>query len=174
MSTIQFHMALFFAPLILGNIIHMVVVKKDYLTFLKIPISIAHFGQNKTLRGFILLPVLCGLIAYLFSLTMGPMTTSILRDMGIGAGLGLVYMLSELPNSFVKRKLGIGNGEHSEQFKWFQLFVDKMDSILGVLLFYYFMVSVSWETLVIIFLCALGLHLLLSYLLVLLKIKKSI
>lgn len=152
----------------------MIVVKKNYLGFLKIPISTPLFGQNKTIRGFIILPVLCGLTAYLVSLFLGPLTSSMLRDISIGAGLGLIYMLSELPNSYVKRRLGIAQGQQSKRYRIVQLLADKMDSILGVLIFYYFMVPITWFSIAVIFLIALGLHLLLSYLLVLLKIKRSI
>ena len=83
-------------------------------------------------------------------------------------------MVFELPNSYVKRKLGIAQGEYSKSHKVLQLLIDKVDSLLGVFVFYYFATSVPFITILVLFLAAFLIHISLSYLLVVLKIKKSI
>ena len=121
----------------------MLFVKKDWLAFLSIPISTKIFGQNKTIRGFIVLPVFGGFWAFVFSFALGPFVDSYAVDASIGVGLGVVYLLSELPNSFIKRRLGIANGQRSEKHKWLQMLADKMDSLIGMILFYYFVTPIG-------------------------------
>jgi hypothetical protein len=174
MGGIKTHISLLFLPLIIGNIIHMIVVKKDYLKDLSIPISLKLFGANKTLRGFIVLPVLSGSLAYLNALVFDSSHITDSYALFLGVGLGIAYMVFELPNSYVKRKLGIAQGEYSKSHKVLQLLIDKVDSLLGVFVFYYFATSVPFITILVLFLAAFLIHISLSYLLVVLKIKKSI
>jgi hypothetical protein len=88
--------------------------------------------------------------------------------------LGFVYMLSELPNSFIKRRLGIPTGASSENYEILQLFADKTDSLIGASVFYFFLMKIqAWET-VLLFTISLILHFSISYLLVLMNLKKSI
>ncbi len=151
----------------------MIVVKKGWLSILSIPISEKAFGKNKTVRGFILLPVINGIIVVLFSYLIGPFVNSFLNDFYIGIGLGIIYLISELPNSFIKRRLGIRNGEHSKKYRLFQVFMDKSDSLIGMLIFYYFVTPVDLRTTFYLFFIALSISLITSFLLHTLKIKKS-
>jgi hypothetical protein len=49
-----------------------------------------------------------------------------------GAIWGLAYVLAELPNSYIKRRLNIGAGENANGLKGaFFLIVDQADSVLG-------------------------------------------
>src|SRR5665647_2312658 len=95
-----------FLPLVISNILHMVVVKKNLLAFLKIPINKVMFGQNKTWRGMIFVPLMNAFIHYFLN---GQEPKLLLY----GAIYGLAYTLSELPNSWVKRRLNIRSGERS-------------------------------------------------------------
>jgi len=129
------HFIDFALPLIVGNILHMWMVKGDYLAFLNRPLSIRLFGENKGSRAFIVLPLFTAI-------------TSICLDSNnwaeagvLGFGLGLVYLLSELPNSFLKRALGIPAGERSIDYPLLQALVDKSDSLIGTILFYLYMVD---------------------------------
>lgn len=159
--------------MVLANTFHMVVVKNECLSFLSIPLSVKHFGKSKTLRGFIILPFFSGSLVLVFSQIAGPFSSSIGYDLIIGIGLGFCYLLSELPNSFVKRKLGIGNGEHSKRYKALQMIIDKADSLLGMLIFYYLVMPFSgWEVILLFFL-ALAISLSVSFILYSIKIKKS-
>ena len=167
------HIYLFYLPLILGNILHMIIVKRNWFIGLAFPISKRMFGDNKTYRGIIALPILTGLLALLISYWVGPFKKSLTYDAFVGFGLGLAYILAELPNSYIKRRMGIVNGEQSKKYKYLQYFTDKADSLLGVLVFYFFTIDVSFETILVLFCIGIVLHLSLSQLLVLLKIKRK-
>tara|TARA_B110000902_G_scaffold50306_1_gene57700 strand:+ start:408 stop:932 length:525 start_codon:yes stop_codon:yes gene_type:complete len=174
MEGIKTHILLLFLPLVIGNVLHMIIVKKNYLKALSIPISSTLFGANKTYRGFLVLPVLSGFIACLNAITFDSLQASNRYALFIGTGLGIAYMLFELPNSYLKRKLGIPQGASYKKYKILQLCIDKIDSLVGVFAFYYFATSVTFETIIGLFLAAFLIHISLSYLLVVLKIKKSI
>ena len=148
------HVYLFIIPGIIGNVLHMFVVKKNLFPGIAKPLSAKLFGKNKTFRGFLFLPLAMGLVCIL--------------------GLGFVYMLSELPNSFVKRQLGIATGESSANYKFLQLFTDKTDSLIGACIFYFFMMKMEVWEIILLFLISLLLHFSISWLLVLLNLKKSI
>ncbi|PIP96289.1 MAG: CDP-diglyceride synthetase [Bdellovibrio sp. CG12_big_fil_rev_8_21_14_0_65_39_13] len=133
-------------PLMIGGIIHMIAVKKDWLSFLKIPIHKWTFGKNKTWRGFIIMPL--GTLLGIFPVALLDNLISQVQRIGIyehwvlfGLGLGFSYVLFELPNSFIKRRLGVEPGKTSEKNKKLFFVLDHIDSGLGVSLFYYFFVT---------------------------------
>ena len=95
---------------------HAPVLRFDLLAWLRRPISERLFGANKTWRGALVMT--CGPVPLAIALdrlpayrrrlppavlTAGPLATGLL--------LGLSSWLGELPNSFVKRRLGIPPGE---------------------------------------------------------------
>ena len=139
MNDLYIHIYLFFLPLILGNVLHMIIVNRNWFNGLAFPISKKLLGNSKTYRGIIVLPILTGLLALISSFWFGPFEMSLAYDAFVGFGLGLAYILAELPNSFVKRRLGLANGEQSKKYKYLQIFTDKSDSLIGVL-----GVSQSW------------------------------
>ena len=120
-----------------------------------------------------MLPFFSGTLALIFSYGLGPFLESNLVDCMIGIGLGLSYLISELPNSFMKRRLGIMNGEHSKKYRLVQIFVDKTDSLIGMLIFYYFATAVLFITIIELYFIALLLSLLTSFILHSIKLKKS-
>jgi hypothetical protein len=152
----------------------MIVVKYDWFSQLAKPISELLFGSSKTYRGFIILPVLTGTIALANNLLFGPFGVSLGYTFFIGLVLGFAYLLFELPNSYFKRRLGIAPGEQSEKYRILQFVIDKLDSLIGVLLFYYLFMSISFYDLLVLFAVAFLIHITISYLLVLLNIKRSI
>ncbi len=165
---------MFIVPGIIGNVAHMFVVKKDLLQFLAKPISVALFGKNKTFRGFVFLPLAIGAVCFLDSFLFGPFSKNYLSDFFIGAGLGLAYMLAELPNSYFKRRQGIAAGESAPNYKILQLVIDKADSLLGACIFYFFAMNTGFEVIALLFIISFLLHISISYLLVIINIKKSI
>jgi hypothetical protein len=173
MNNFHIHIYLFFIPLILGNVLHMIIVKLNWFKGLAFPISKKMFGDNKTYRGIIILPILTGLLALLNSFWFGPFTMSLTYDAIVGFGLGLAYILAELPNSYIKRRLGIANGEQSKKYKYLQYFTDKADSLMGVLLFYFLATFITFQTILVLFCLGLILHVGMSQFLVLIKIKKK-
>ena len=181
-------------PLIVSNVLHMVLVKKNGLTSLCIPLNSTLFGPNKTLRGFLFVPFVNGILYLvvnwpggwlLFGLSseyylkqeinIGDINflNLLLMQALIGAVYGLFYMLFELPNSWIKRRMGIASGESSTRFRWFFTLLDKTDSAIGVSLFFGFLNDFNIEMMLQFFICASSLHFGISGLLVLSKIKKS-
>ena len=157
-------------PAEIANVLHMIVVKKDLFSNLSIPISKALFGINKTWRGLLFSAISTSLICAFTAVIAQVATFN--EGLWIGAILGLVYMLFELPNSFIKRKFGIASGQEAEQYKWLFLAVDKMDSAFGVSFVYYLLSDLSVLQAIYLFLIASSLHVTLSYILVMLGIKK--
>lgn len=99
----------------------------------------------------------------------------LLHQYGVGAAYGLFYMVFELPNSWIKRRLGIAPGEQSLRYKWIFTLMDKTDSALGVSLIFGFTVAHQFNLQLagVFFICAALLHFMVSGLLVISKIKKS-
>lgn len=158
-------------PMIISNTIHMLLVKKDVFPSLSIPIAVPLFGANKTWRGFVLLPLLNGLAMGLLN-GLAPFF-SLLQGFVFGVILGVVYLLFELPNSWLKRRLGIAAGASAEQHAFWFKCLDKTDSSFGVSLACFFLLDLSiWEALQL-FLMASLTHVLFSWILVWLKIKKT-
>src|SRR5678815_234056 len=104
--------ALIIAPLFLGFIVHGLCIRFGALRGLARPIKRTWFGENKTYRG-----VICVALG-----TAVGFVVIDLRFLSIGsehrtrelASLGLIVgtaaMLAELPNSFLKRRMGIAPG----------------------------------------------------------------
>ena len=174
MNEFRVHIFLFIIPGIIGNVAHMIVVKKNLFSFLAKPISVELFGKNKTFRGFVFLPIAIGTVCLLESFFWGPFSSDYLSDFSIGVGLGLAYMLAELPNSYFKRSKGIAPGQSASDNKLFQLVIDKSDSLLGACLFYFFAMNTGISAIVILFVVSFLLHISISYLLVVMNLKKSI
>ncbi len=181
-------------PLIVSNVLHMVLVKKNGLSSLCIPLNSTLFGPNKTLRGFLFVPFVNGILYLVVNWPGGWLLSGLspeyylqqeinigdinflnllLMQALIGAVYGLFYMLFELPNSWIKRRMGIASGESSTRFRWFFTLLDKTDSAIGVSLFFGFLNDFNIEMMLQFFLCASSLHFGISGLLVLSKIKKS-
>ena len=160
-------------PLIAANVLHMLVVKYGFLQAFAKPIWTWAFGENKTWRAFVVLPFLSALFAWLVDFFFGPFGL-VQRDLLLlGFGLGMAYLLFELPNSFIKRRLGIASGERSSSYPGWQLFFDKSDSLIGILLWWWYFMEVSGQVILLIFFLSLSLHLSLSYLLFRLKLKSE-
>ncbi len=126
-------------PVIFAGVLHMMAVTWQWFPGLARPIHIRSFGQNKTWRGLILMPWFC----WLGTLCLLPWDRWVPHSpyhhhhmllAGLAAGLG--YVLAELPNSFLKRRLGIPPGASSNRFKLTFTLLDQTDSGLGVALAY--------------------------------------
>ena len=103
------------------------------------------FGDNKMLRGFIVMVPAAGVsfgVLFLFMQTavpefarqLWPLTPG--RYFALGSLAGLGFMAGELPNSFVKRQLGIppGRGITNPTYRSLLFVMDHLDSIAGMLL----------------------------------------
>ena len=91
-------------------VLHAPVLRYDLLKPLKRPISNRLFGRNKTWRGAL---VMFTGVALATGVVWDLMPDSIQDEswLVVGALIGLGTVAGELPNSFLKRRLGIGPGE---------------------------------------------------------------
>lgn len=143
-------------PVILAGISNMVVVKRNWFKKRAKPIDNGKmlkdnkriFGNNKTWLGFftmifcsIVTHIVWGLICRLFT-GMQSMNqlylcyeNTLLYNTIVGAIMGVAYMIFELPNSFIKRRLDIRDGQTEKGLKGKIFFViDQLDSMFGVIL----------------------------------------
>lgn len=143
-------------PVILAGISNMVVVKRKWFKKRAKPMDGGKelkdgkriFGNNKTWLGFltmigcsIVTHVVWGLICRLFT-DMQNMNqlylcyeNTLLYNIIVGAIMGAAYMIFELPNSFIKRRLDIPDGKTERGLKGKLFFViDQLDSMFGVIL----------------------------------------
>lgn len=143
-------------PVILAGISNMVVVKRNWFKKRAKPMDGGKelkdgkriFGNNKTWLGFltmigcsIVTHVVWGLICRLFT-DMQNMNqlylcyeNTLLYNIIVGAIMGAAYMIFELPNSFIKRRLDIPDGKTERGLKGKMFFViDQLDSMFGVIL----------------------------------------
>jgi CDP-2,3-bis-(O-geranylgeranyl)-sn-glycerol synthase len=115
------------------------------------------FGDNKTLNGFLVLVPSVGMTFLGLSLLrpilpaswaggLWPLSTSEYGLLGVWAGMG--FMAGELPNSFLKRQFDIPPGS-APSIPWLKgifLILDRVDSILGMLIALSLVVSVPLAT----------------------------
>ena len=104
-------------PLLAAGVAHAVVLRQDLLRPLARPLCGRLFGANKTWRGVAVMLGVTAPVALLLGLP--PL---------LGAALALGYSLGELPNSYVKRRLGIEPGARGRRV---QYIADQGDSALG-------------------------------------------
>jgi hypothetical protein len=114
-------------------------------------------GENKTLRGFVVMIPAAALaflaVAIVVSLSRGGPPASLwqLTPAGyaaLGAWAGFGFMAGELPNSFVKRRLGIlpGQAPASALTTAICFTIDRTDSIVGMLVAVTVAVTTPWMT----------------------------
>jgi hypothetical protein len=168
----QNHMITLYLPLVLTNILHMFVVKYNLLSFLRYPLSPSIFGKNKTYRGFVFVTFANGI--FLLICTRIFNIEIHINPFVLGLILGLSYLFFELPNSFLKRRLGIAPGEKSKKFKVFFIFLDRCDSAFGVSLIYVLLLGLGFKEFSYLFLFAFGVHFFFSFLLYRIGVKESL
>jgi CDP-2,3-bis-(O-geranylgeranyl)-sn-glycerol synthase len=138
-------------PIIASGLVHLVVLKLDLLPGLRVlPIDGGTtfrgkrvFGDNKTWRGALVTITTMTITAWVLAQvhacclqlpTLVPLAAT--HPVAWGLLLGCGYIAGELPNSFVKRQIGIGPGRGGEgltgRICWV---VDQLDSLAGMLLF---------------------------------------
>lgn len=164
------HLIIILPSLILANVVHMIIVKKNILSFLNRPISTSQFGSNKTWRGMLLVPFLNVLFLYFFNSIFKLQISNVFF---MGLILGFAYVIFELPNSFMKRRLNISEGQSANQNKYLFMLIDKMDSAFGVSLVYYLITGISPFLAFLVFICSSLTHILMSLFLVAIKVKSA-
>ncbi|WP_298512287.1 CDP-archaeol synthase [uncultured Kordia sp.] len=148
----------------------MFVIKKDIFPQLTRPISQKLFGENKTWRGFVFVPIVNAVLLYWINFTFD---LQLPQAFYIGFLLGFTYMLFELPNSWMKRRLGIQAGQQATSHQLLFAMIDKMDSAFGVTLLYFVIGFISLPHALLLFVICSATHIMISQLLVQFNIKKS-
>jgi CDP-diacylglycerol--serine O-phosphatidyltransferase len=93
-------------PLIVSNVLHMVLVKKNLWSVLAKPIHARAYGNNKTWRGLVFVSLVNAVV---FCIIHWPNLIAfrgwevVAINFFIGWMYGLAYVLFELPNSWLKR-----------------------------------------------------------------------
>lgn len=127
------------------------------------------FGDHKMLRGFMVISPAAGLsFALLFLIVRfaAPGSAQLLWPLPlwqyavIGSVAGLGFMAGELPNSFVKRRLGIPPGgiPANTSARAVLFLADRLDSILGMMVVLSLAVPVPLWTWVYVIFIGVGLH----------------
>ncbi len=164
------HIYIVLVPLIVSNVLHMMVIKKDVFPWLKRPISQQQFGANKTWRGFVFVSLVNAVLVYLLNFIF---EFQLQQAFFFGFILGVAYMLFELPNSFMKRRLGIQAGKQAASNRVLFALIDKTDSAFGVSLAYFLMGNISFQNALMLFCISSCTHIIISQILVQFHIKKS-
>ena len=128
--------------LFIAGVLEALLWKTSLFEPLNRPIQSELFGENKKWRGLFSLPLTTAIavifLQFIEATTVASSQNFVLFSQfnGLKYGLlvGLVFNLSELPNSFIKRRLKIPPGDESSILFYF---VDHMDSTYGVLLLWY-------------------------------------
>lgn len=137
-------------PVLAAGTAHVLILKVRLLAGLAVPVDGGFqwngrplLGRNKTWRGFLLMTLATSCFTSIQSrveyrvLNLMPgavKSRRLLPPWLAGAAMGLAYSLAELPNSFVKRRLGIAPGYLGRRVPVVQYFVDQADSVIGCLL----------------------------------------
>jgi CDP-2,3-bis-(O-geranylgeranyl)-sn-glycerol synthase len=138
-------------------------------------------GENKTLRGFVMIPAAAlafAAVATIISFPQGAPPTTLwqLTPVGyaaLGTWAGFGFMVAELPNSFLKRQLGISPGQApaSRLKKTICFTIDHIDSVVGMLAAVTVAVHTPWMTWAWVLILGPSVHLLFSWWLFRLGVK---
>jgi len=137
------------SPLLLGLAFHGLCIKFGWLHSLARPIDaglrlrgVRLFGDNKTYRGVaaVALGTAAGVALQVLLHRVGVAREVEVLDysrpsvvIGVGLALGTAAMLSELPNSFLKRQIGIAPGAAGSGLRGVFFYVlDQVDILVGV------------------------------------------
>jgi CDP-archaeol synthase len=135
--------AIVVAPLFVGFAAHGLCIRAGLLDGLAVPIHRRLFGANKTYRG--LLAVALGTAAGFVVLRPPELVApvaSLYRLALVGFAVGFVAMLAELPNSFMKRRIGIAPGTQARGLAGVAFHVlDQVDVVCGAWLVLAFLMT---------------------------------
>ena len=153
-------------PVILSGILNMAFTRTGFYQRHRMPIDRGQclrdgrriLGDNKTWVGFFAMIALCAVIQPVFGLFLQQTglethnelyrihTNRFVYNVWIGFLFGLAYMLLELPNSFVKRRLGIEPGKtHRSGIGAVFFVIDQIDSLIGVMAVIYVFSDISFQ-----------------------------
>jgi len=159
-------MAYLFLPLLGGALFHGLCVRYHWLAFLARPLDYRAtvrgqrlFGDHKTLRGVLaigigsmfVMAVQANVLHNIPSIsTLETFDYGTINSWFFGFGVGVAAMLSELPNSFVKRQFKIRPGAQAHG-AWVTVFypLDQIDLLVGAWLVFSLVMEVTFERVII-------------------------
>jgi nucleoside-diphosphate-sugar epimerase len=147
-------------PLLVAGVLHSAAIKRNLLPSLARPLDGGRmlrgrpiFGANKTWRGPVLMVAGSTIVVAaqreaddlpgFDSLSL--IDYQSINPLLLGVVFGVSYSLSELPNSFVKRQLGIAPGTLSRRGAIVQYTADQADSVVGGALALWLVLGMSAE-----------------------------
>jgi CDP-archaeol synthase len=153
-------LAYLFLPLLVGLALHGFCIKYDALAFLCRPVDHGRsfrgkriFGDNKTYRGLAVVSLGTAIGFGLQSLLLHRIASirgielfdyAFFKSVAVGLAVGVAAMLSELPNSFIKRRFEIAPGSVAKGWKRAIFYVyDQIDFLLGAWLVLAIVVTVT-------------------------------
>src|SRR5579864_8798316 len=147
-------------PVLVAGIGQVAILKTGLLPRLAVPLDFGLrwrgkpvLGPRKTWRGVIVMTTLSALAAraQAAAASRSPRLRAIcpfdyqqVNPWLLGGTLGLGYCVAELPNSFVKRRLGIRPAQTSQRLSWLQYWIDQTDSVAGCLTALRFFYRPTW------------------------------
>ena len=134
-------------PLFFGLAAHGLCIRFGALRTLARPISPRLFGANKTYRGILCVAVGTALgFVLVRPALLARMDTA--RLAFVGLGVGAAAMAAELPNSFLKRRLGIAPGSQAGGARGAAFHVlDQIDLVVGAWAVLAWIVAPTWPRL---------------------------
>ena len=182
-------------PVILAGIANMIFCKSSLLDSVNQPIDAGRllgdgrrlFGANKTWKGFWGM-VVWGLLAQLvwsyflasqpdlekLHLIYAHYPNKLATNFPLGILLGLAYVVFELPNSYLKRRLDISPGKTAKDaWKYPFILLDQIDSLIGILLVLHLYISLNWAQVIGLLLVGTLTHLGVNRLLYLAKLRQN-
>ena len=182
-------------PVILAGIANMIFCKSSLLDSVNQPIDAGRllgdgrrlFGANKTWKGFWGM-VVWGLLAQLvwsyflasqpdlekLHLIYAHYPNKLAINFPLGILLGLAYVVFELPNSYLKRRLDILPGQTArDAWKYPFILLDQIDSLIGILLVLHLYISLDWAQVIGLLLVGTLTHLGVNRLLYLAKLRQN-
>ena len=181
-------------PIILAGTCNMIFVKSPWLVYLKHPMDHGIrlrdgkrlFGDHKTWKGFLGMMLFSAMWLVVFALfdrlfeacrqlSLIPFDGYTLWQTALfGAVWGFGYVFMELPNSYAKRRIGIGPGKTGDGTTGIVFsFIDQADSVVGCLCAMLLFYVPSMIDLAAIFFFSVLVHYAMNILLYLLKLKSQ-
>ena len=138
--------AIAMAPLFFGLLTHGLCIRFGALRPLTRPISTRLFGANKTYRGLACVALGTAVGFVLIRPSLLPMEAPGLALVGLC--VGAAAMAAELPNSFLKRRLGIAPGSQASGARGVAFHVlDQVDMAFGAWAVLVWLVTPTWARL---------------------------
>ena len=161
-----------FAPLIVASMLAGIVLRFDLLRSLRRPLDAGKtfhgrrlFGDHKTWRGVVVAVIGCVISSAVQKYVLGDRARALAlvdyRSVNVivfGAFMGGGAMLGELPNSFVKRQLGIDPGKAGRGLVGVLFYVWDQVDLLSCWLFLFCWVRLTFPLIAVSLVMALALH----------------